>query len=112
VGGTRGIFLHYSVDSVGGVWYLIYMTETEVTFTEAEFNQQVVEFRKLMGEKSFWALPEEKRDLAVKALGHAYFFIREPQPKIERCADILSQTLEEYNRRHLLLLEIGATVGR
>ena len=83
------------------------------TFTEAEFNQQVYEFRKLMGDKSFWAKPEAKREIAQKALGQAYFFIRETDPEtINRCAEMLMTTLGEYSRRELLLLEIGANIGK
>ncbi len=94
-----------------GKAYLARMSE--VTFTEKEFNAQVCEFRKLFGDKLFWAKSSEQRDIAVKALGMAYLFLeKSPQATVDRCADILQQTLTEYNRRELMLLTIGGNVGK
>jgi len=85
----------------------------DVTFTVKEFNEQVVEFRRMFGDKKFWALPSAKREVAQKALGHAYLFL-EPstsQTDVNICAEHLSNTLTEYNRRELMLLTAGANVG-
>jgi hypothetical protein len=87
---------------------------SEVTFTTKEFNAQAIEFRKLMGSRDFWALPSEKREIAQKALGHAYLFLEHttPQAEIDRCAEVLTNTLTEYNRREIMLLTVGGNVGK
>jgi hypothetical protein len=42
-----------------------------------------------------------------------YLFLeKSPQATVDRCADILQQTLTEYNRRELMLLTIGGNVGK
>ncbi len=81
---------------------------SEVTFTEKEFLAQIVEFRRMFGTKDFWALPVDKREVAVSALGHAYLFLDGtlPQEVIERCAGIYSATVEEYNRRGFMMLRL------
>jgi hypothetical protein len=85
----------------------------DTTFTPVEFNQQVTEFRKLMGDKSFWALPSEKRGLAQKALGHVYLSLAPGTSKaeIDRCAEVLKQTFTEYTSREITLLSIGGKIG-
>lgn len=75
-----------------------------VTFTTDEFLQQVGEFRKLMGAKSFMEGPEEKRDVAVKALGYAYLITEGTKEEMETCAAILNSTLEEYGRRQAYIV--------
>lgn len=85
----------------------------DATFTVQEFNQQVTEFRQMFGDKKFWALPSEKREIAQKALGHAYLFLELSTPKndVDRCAEILTQTLNEYNQREFMILTHGGKVG-
>jgi hypothetical protein len=82
---------------------------SEATFTVEEFNKQVVEFRQMFGDKRFWAKPAASRKIAIDALSFAYFFLEKdtPQSEVERCADILHQTLGEYQMREIKLIEMG-----
>lgn len=77
--------------------------------TVAEFNQQVIEFRKLFGDKTFWAKPAPQRNLAIKGFGLAYLFLKPETPKedVNRCAEVFQQTMEEYHRRELMLIQMG-----
>lgn len=89
------------------------LTKEEVKFTEQEFLFQVTEFHKLMGSKSFWAQPREKREIAQKALGYAYLLLGNVSKEIvERCANILDSTLAEYGRREFMILTTGGTLGK
>ena len=78
-------------------------------FTVEQFQQQVVEFRQMFGSKPFWAKPAEQRKIAIDALGFSYLFLEPstPKPEVERCADILSQTLGEYTTREFKLIQLG-----
>lgn len=89
----------------------------ETKFTVAEFNKQVCEFRKMMGDKAFWAKPSVKRQQALDGLSMAYMFIHNDdgslpsQETIDSCAVMLDATVQEYSRRETMLISIGATIG-
>jgi hypothetical protein len=78
-------------------------------FTVEQFQQQVVEFRQMFGSKPFWAKSTEQRKVAYEALGFAYLFLEPgtPKPEIERCANLLMQTLGEYTTREFKLIQLG-----
>jgi len=83
--------------------------KTDHHFTVEQFQQQVVEFRQMFGSKPFWAKPAEQRKIACEALGMAYLFLESstPKPEVERCAELLTQTLGEYNTREFKLIQLG-----
>lgn len=85
------------------------MTNNETTFTEEEFNQQVCEFRKLMGDKEFWKKPISSRDIAQQALIYSYFNLRHTLSveEMERCATVLQSTLTEYAQRATMMESIS-----
>ena len=82
---------------------------TDHHFTVEQFHQQVVEFRQMFGNKTFWAKPAEQRKVAIDALGMAYFFLTPDtkQEEVNRCADLLKQTIGEYQTREFKLIQMG-----
>lgn len=86
---------------------------SETTFTVKEFHEQVLEFRKMFGDKRFWAKSSAQRNTAQEALSFAYLFLEKstPQAEINRCASLLTQTLTEYSRREMMMIEHGMEVG-
>ncbi len=82
---------------------------SEATFTVPEFHQQVVEFRQMFGNREFWKKPADQRRVAVDALSFAYLFLKHDTTAedIQHCADLLSQTIGEYQQRELKLIELG-----
>lgn len=81
----------------------------ETRFTPQEFDQQICEFRKMFGDKSFWALPDAKREKACEALAFCYMHMHLDTPKeeINRCAMTLETTITEYERRKFMLIKMG-----
>lgn len=80
----------------------------DTTFTPEEFNQQVCEFRKLMGDKNFWTKPEATREAAKTGFIHSYFFLGDVTPtEQEQCATVLTATLCEYSRREMMFTMLG-----
>lgn len=83
-------------------------------FTEKEFFAQIVEFRKLMGDKRFWEKDIYTRQLAIDGLGHAWLNTRGDNGELptkeqnDRWAEMHFATIEEYTRRERMVL-FGST---
>ena len=74
-------------------------------FTEQDFNRELLTFRELMGDKRFWAKPEWKRQIAIKALGVVYA----NTPPSDRVLSHFEAALLEYTKRETLMLRAGLT---
>ena len=76
-------------------------------FTVKYFHSQVLELRKLMGEKTFWAKSAEIRQHAVDALGFVFLnLVADDGDTIspeenQKAADIYYNTIDEYSRREV-----------
>jgi hypothetical protein len=75
-------------------------------FTVQYFNQELVNFRKLMGDKTFWQKPERIRTKAIQALTYVYLNLEHDTPQIEcdKCGETLMHTLDEYALRETFLI--------
>jgi len=84
------------------------------TFTPSEFNQQALEFRKMFCSKSFWAMSSEKREKASEAFRFAYLFTdcKGDNAEQQRVADVFMQSTAEYDRRYLMLMQLGVDIGK
>ena len=82
------------------------MKTTSVSY----FNEEVCAFRKLMGDKSFWAKTPEQRQLAINGLGYVYLNLAHDDgtplnaDETERIAITFDSTMIEYTRREWLVL--------
>ena len=78
--------------------------------TTEYFYQEVCNFRTLMGQKTFWSLPPEKRQLAIDGLSYVYLNISHDdttpltREENEKVADVLHSTLHEFSRRESFAL--------
>lgn len=45
------------------------------TFTLEQFHEETCRMRKLMGDKTFWARPEDQRSNAVNGYGFCYIWL-------------------------------------
>lgn len=74
------------------------------------FNEEVCRFRKLMGEKSFWEQPPEKRNLAIQGLGYVFLTTSKEDgtaldPKeVETITQTFMSTMDEYHMRETMIL--------
>lgn len=77
------------------------MSETATTeFTIEYFNNEVCEFRKLLGNKKFWDAEEEYRDRAIKALSFVYFNVKTKNDEERQLLVFhFKLIMEEYTRR-------------
>lgn len=81
---------------------------TEATKTAEYFYSQASEFRKLMGEKTFWELSPEGRDLMFGGLTLCYLrFEHKSKEEHERVIALFSAICEEYSRRTAYMLTRG-----
>jgi hypothetical protein len=91
----------------------IYIDDEKQMCTLAYFRQECVTFRKMMGDKSFWAKPIDQRELAQKALGVVYVNLSNEDNSALSEADnqaainLYEVTMNEYNRRERMLLFDG-----
>lgn len=69
--------------------------------THQQFFTEVMEFRKLMGDRAFWAKSIDNRNIAKKALGIAYL---NTTPIADKIADIYMATMAEYDQREQYLV--------
>lgn len=80
-----------------------------VIFTEKYFHEEIVRFRQAMGDKTWWARPEEQRDAWISGLALVYLQIQNDdgsnpkQEQIDKWAVTLDSTLTEYERRKTML---------
>jgi len=80
-------------------------------YTLEYFNSQVCEFRKLFGQKDFWAKPEAHRDLAVKALTFVYLNVKTKNAdETEQLKSVFKNTMDEYDRRGTMIFMLA--IGR
>lgn len=81
------------------------MNATSIKFSPSEFNEQVCNFRELMGDKTFWDKPENVRQRAIDGLVHVYLNLGNDNgialsPEELRISALsLDVTLTEYSRR-------------
>jgi len=69
-------------------------------FTREDFFRETLNFRDLMGSKSFWAKTDEERDRAVRGYGFVYTNCPLEQVIITTfCA-----TMQEYTKREGMML--------
>jgi len=87
--------------------------QNKVICTLDYFRQEVCAFRKLMGEKTFWAMTADRREAAQKAIGIIYVSLSNldnstlSEEDNERAIAIYQSAMDEYNRRETLLLFSG-----
>ena len=73
------------------------------------FYSEILAFRKLMGDKSFWERTPDQRQKAIDGIAYGYLNLTQPdgsplsQEDIEQAADVLDSTLTEYTRRDNLI---------
>jgi hypothetical protein len=82
-------------------------------FSVEYVQQEICRFRGLLGQKTFWELPECNRRGAIAGLTTAYFqmdFQATPE-QVERVAMQFESALDEYTRREFLLLTHGLKIG-
>lgn len=72
------------------------------------FLSQIVEFRNLMGLKSFWANDESCRRAKV-ALGHLYMSLQLTAAESETAQTVFVGTMDEFTRREFHVLEMVRT---
>lgn len=79
------------------------------SFKETYFKEELMRFRQLMGDKSFWAKTQDQKDLAIKGLAFIYFNV-EPDNGgpvdatfIQQMADLYQNTMNEYARRQTMM---------
>ena len=80
---------------------------TNGPFSEREFLNEICEFRRLFGDKTFWAKPEHIRKRAIDGINYMYFRLEVSKPVLEKMAGLLTSTLDEYTRRETLLIIHG-----
>ena len=88
-------------------------------FTEQYFMEEIHRFRKMLGEKSFWARPEEEQDRLISGLSFCYLNVvnddgsQPDREKIEKLATVFDCTIREYNRRKtfLVMLPLKRALG-
>lgn len=82
-------------------------------FTEAYFLEECSRLRQMMGEKTFWQKDEDHRDAALKGLFYVYCNIYNDDgtqgtpEQLQRWANILEMTTNEYARRKTKLMFTG-----
>ena len=81
-----------------------------ITFTEKYFYQEVCRFREFMGKKSWWVLPEEKREACIKALAYIYLQIQNDdgsnpdREQINKWAVVYGSVAAEYEQRNVYMI--------
>lgn len=82
------------------------------TFTEKELQNEIMEFRKQCGEKSFWARTEEQQQAMIDGLSFMYLNTVNDdgslpkQDKIDLWGGWFRDALDNYHRRKAMLLMI------
>lgn len=79
-------------------------------FTKEEFVTELLRFRDLFGQKSFWARPSVDRQAAIGGLTFIYFNL-DPSVDTEPIAVSLKAALYEYILREGLMMTHGMVVG-
>lgn len=74
-------------------------------FTRQDFFRETLNFRELMGSKTFWAKSPEERERAIKGYGFVYTNC----PVEEDVASIFVSTMTEYTKREGMMLFAGLT---
>lgn len=78
-------------------------------FTEKYFHEEIVRFRQAMGDKTWWARPEEQRDAWISGLALVYLQIQNDDgsnpshEQIAKWAMIFDATITEYHRRQFYM---------
>lgn len=74
------------------------------------FYEEICRFRKLMGEKSFWAKSPEQRELAIRGLGYVFLTLTKEdgsaldKKENEETALTFETTMQEYYMRERIIL--------
>lgn len=76
-------------------------------FSRHEFFAQLMLFRGLMGDRTFWAKPPEQRDSAVRGFGFVY---TNSELKPEDIGAFCS-TMTEYTKRESMMCLAGLCVA-
>ena len=85
----------------------------DTTFTEKEFVNQLRLFREELGKKTFWALPENKRESFVDGIKHVWITTVRDDNKpatsddFAKWANWIEIALTEYTRREFMMLQLG-----
>lgn len=80
-----------------------------IDFDISYFRQEIVRFRELFGSKTFWAKTPEQRQVAINGLAFVYATIKASATEMADAANLLDNTLTEYNRREMMLYLSGKT---
>lgn len=77
------------------------MSNPSISFTQAEFMEQVLHFRELMGSRAFMNKSDSEQQKAIDGLAFAYASLElsTPVEQVNRCANVLDATLTEFTRR-------------
>lgn len=78
-------------------------------FTAQEFWTELLDFRALFGQRTFWARPQWQRQAAVNAMGFLYLNLRTdvPEDEMKKIQTQWSAALYEYTRREILAIQHG-----
>lgn len=76
--------------------------------TIEQFNKEVCNFRSAFGTKQFWSKEnEDKRELAVKAIGVCYFRTEtKNEEETKQIATTYQAVMDEYTRRSIIYLHL------
>jgi len=79
------------------------------TYSAEFFKKELSDFRALLGQKSFWSLPDNQRQGALKGLGIVYLRLHPAilGKEAEKLADWYYSAVDEYTRREILLISSG-----
>jgi len=78
-------------------------------FTEKYFYEEITRFRKMLGDKLWWEKSIEQRNACIRGLSLIYISAVNDdgsplsKEQVEKLADHLTATLNEYNRRAFML---------
>lgn len=77
------------------------------------FNSEIMGFRELMGQKSFWKKTPEQRQIAIDGISYVYLNLANDDgtaltsEDISKAARILESTLSEYSQREFMMLTLA-----
>jgi hypothetical protein len=81
----------------------------DIRYSFTEFCAEVCKLRGYMGDKTFWAKPDEIRRKALDAVTFMYMRLDVTEGELNSAADILFGVLDEYERRLELVHKYNLT---